>query len=245
MKFGGAKTYLATAVGAGSLCLAFGAGLLPGQKQMILPRGGKSVVEMLTREARLKPVAVEVIDLLKLPACFEQLRNFVSRVFNLSQYIFVGFLRVQYEDKEEIFLGPHSFMGVYEVTDELAGVETARSAGTRIRAREQLHVEAHLVGAINDRRFLSEPVEKLPTMSALGGISLQPSTPCKAAFVAGSLTEGPVDSEGRDRQPIGSHRWNVRKSPFSPGPQVLETTGAPRAVFDVRKRVDFRTGVAD
>ena len=102
---------------------------------------------------------------------------------------------MQYEDKEKIFLGPHSIMGIYKVADELAGVETARSAGTGIGTREQHHVETRLVRAVNDRCFLSKPVEKLSAVSALGGISLQRSTPFRAPVVEGRVTEGPVNSE--------------------------------------------------
>jgi hypothetical protein len=154
----------------------------------------ESVREILTREARRKPVAVEGIDLLKLPACLEQLRNLVSCVFNLSKYLFAGFLGVQY-DKEEIVLGTHSIMAVHKVTDDLAGVGAARRPSTRIGAREQHHVEARLVGAINNRGFRSKLVEKLPAVSALGGISLQRSTPFRAPVVAGSLAEVLVNSE--------------------------------------------------
>jgi hypothetical protein len=198
---------------------------------------------MLTREARLKQVAVEGIDLLKLLDCVKQLRKLVSGVLNLAQYIFAGFLRVQYEDNEEIVFWPHSIMGVHKVTDELAGVETAGRVGTRLGARVQHDVETRLIGAINDGRFLSKSVEKVPTVSAPGGIPLQRSTPFRAPIVAGSLTEALVNSEdGTGNRSVWTD-GTVRKSPLSPGPQVLETTEAPRAVFRVQKRTDFRTGV--
>jgi len=44
----------------------------------------------------------------------------------------------------------HSIMGVHEVTDELAEVETAR-AENRMVAREKHHVETHLAEAITAR----------------------------------------------------------------------------------------------
>jgi hypothetical protein len=123
----------------------------------------QAVGEMLTLQAWQKPAGVEGIDCLKLLACVKQLSNLVSRVFNLLKYLFAGFLRVQYEDKQEIVSGSHSITGVHEVTDELARVETARSAETKFRARIQHDVDTRLVGAINNRRFLSQPVEKVPT----------------------------------------------------------------------------------
>jgi hypothetical protein len=129
---------------------------------------------------------------------------------------------VQYEDKEEIFLGPHSIMGIYKVTDELAGVETARSAGTGIGTREQHHVETRLVRAVNDRCFLSKPVEKLSAVSTLGGISLQRSTPFRAPVVEGRVTEGPVNSEeGIDNLSIRTY-GAVPNFPFPSGPQMVE-----------------------
>jgi hypothetical protein len=108
------------------------------------------------------------------------------------------------------------------VTDELAGVETARSAGTGIGTREQHHVETGLVRAVNDRCFLSKPVEKLSAVSALGGISLQRSTPFRAPVVEGRVTEGPVNSEeGIDDLSIRTC-GAVPNFPFPSGPQVVE-----------------------
>jgi hypothetical protein len=133
--------------------------------------------EMLVWQAWNELAAIEGIDRLNLLACVKQLRNLVSRVLNLSKYVFAGFLRVQYDDNQNIVFGPHSIMRVHEVTDELARVKTARRARTRIGTKEQRQVEARLVGAINNRRYLTKPVEKVPTVSALGGISLQRSTP--------------------------------------------------------------------
>jgi hypothetical protein len=99
------------------------------------------------------------------------------------KYAFAGFLGVQYDDNQDIVFRPQSIVGVHKVTDELAGVEPARRARTRIGAKEQRQVEARLVGAINDRRYLTKRVEKVTAMSALGGISLQRSTPYRGPGV--------------------------------------------------------------
>jgi hypothetical protein len=239
---GGAKNHLATAVRPGSFCVAFGEGLLLGQKQMILPRESESVAEMLIRKASQELGAVEGIDLLKLLACVKQLRKLVSGVLNLAQYIFAGFLRVQYEDNEEIVFWPHSIMGVHKVTDELAGVETARRVGTRLGARVQQDMETRLVGAINDGRFLSLPVEKVPAVSAPGGISLQRSTPTRPApVVAGSLTEVLVNSEEATGILSVRTEGTVRKSPFPGVSQVPEKAWEPEAVFRVQQTHDFGT----
>jgi hypothetical protein len=138
------------------------------------------VREMLFWQAWSEPPAIEGIDRPNLLARVKQLRNLVSRILNLSKYALAGFLGVQYDDKQHIVFGPQSIMVVHKVTDELAGVETARRVRTRIGAKEQLHVEALLIRAINNRRFLAKPVEKMPAVSALGGISLQRSTPYRA-----------------------------------------------------------------
>ena len=192
--------------------------------------------EMLVWQAGNELAAIESIDRLKLLACVKQLRNLVSRVFNLTKYVSAGFLRVQYDHNQDIVSGPHSIMGVHKVTDELAGVKTARRARTRIGAKKQRHVETRLVGAINNRRSLSKPVEKVPAVSALGDISLQRSTPSRAPVSAERVTEGTVNSEeGTDNLSVRTDGI-VQKSPFPPGPQALETTSAPRAVFGVRKR---------
>jgi hypothetical protein len=216
---GGAKTHPATAVRAGSFCLAFGEGLLLGQKQMILPRGGKPVREMLVWRPWNELVDIEGIDRLKLLACVKQLRKLVSRVLNLSKYVFARFFRVQYDRNQKIDLGPNSIMGVHKVTDELAGVEIARGVSTRIGAKEQRHVEARLIRAINNRRTLTKPVENVPTMRALGRISSQRSTPFRAPVVAGSLTEVLVNSEKATG--IRSDRWNRSEIPISSSPASL------------------------
>jgi hypothetical protein len=57
-------------------------------------------------EPKRKLTAVEGVDRLKVRARFEQLRNLVSRVFNVSKYLFARFLRMQNEHKKEITLGP-------------------------------------------------------------------------------------------------------------------------------------------
>jgi hypothetical protein len=185
---GGAKTYPSAAVREGSFCLAFGEGLRPGQKQLFLPRGAKPLREMLVWQAWTEPPATEGIDRLKLLASAKQLRNLVSCILNLLKYAFAGFLGVQYDDNQDIVFGPHSIVGVHKVTDELAGVEPARRARTRIGAKEQRQVEARLVGAINDRRYLTKRVEKVTAMSALGGISLQRSTPYRGPGYCGETS---------------------------------------------------------
>jgi hypothetical protein len=57
-------------------------------------------------EPKRKLTAIEGVDRLKVRARFEQLRNLVSRVFNVSKYLFARFLRMQNEHKKDITLGP-------------------------------------------------------------------------------------------------------------------------------------------
>jgi hypothetical protein len=140
-------------------------------------------------EPKRKLTAAESVDRLKVLARFEQLRNLVSRGFNVSKYLFARFLRIQNEHKKEITLGPEPVLDVNEVTNELARVVIARRSGTWIRAKEQRQVETHLDRAINDRGFLSKPVKTVPAVSALAGISLHRNTPCPAPTIAVKIRE--------------------------------------------------------
>ena len=65
-------------------------------------------------EPKRKLTAVEGVDRLKVRARFEQLRNLVSRVFNVSKYLFARFLRMQNEHKKEITLGPEPVLGRFK-----------------------------------------------------------------------------------------------------------------------------------
>jgi hypothetical protein len=137
----------------------------------------ESVTVVLSREPKRKLAAVEGVDRLKLSAFMKQLRNLVSRVFNVLKDLFARFLRTQYEHKKEISLGPEPVLDVNEVTNELIWVVTARRLGTWIGAKEQRQVKGCLVRAINDRGFLSKSVETVSAVSALAGISLHRNTP--------------------------------------------------------------------
>jgi hypothetical protein len=127
---------------------------------------------MLLREAKHELTVVVGIDCLTFLVCVKQLCNFVSQLFHLLKRVSAGFLRVQYEHKKEIALESQPVLNVRKVTDQLAGVETARRPRTRIGAKVQHQVEG-FVGPGNDRSSLTKAVENQPAVSTRAGISLQ------------------------------------------------------------------------
>jgi hypothetical protein len=209
---------------------------------LILPQESESGTILTTRRSETwrELTIIEVVARIQFLACLDQLRNFVSYAFDLAKLSFSIFRRVPYEDNQEIVLVPQSIMSINKIAENVLGAEASR------RTRKQRHVESFPVRTIDNRGRLAGTNEDPPAVSTLIGVSLQWSTPVQAApVVAGSLTEVLVNSEEGTGNLSVRANGTVRKSPFPSGPQVLETTWAPRAVFRVRKTVVFRTGVAD
>jgi hypothetical protein len=209
-----------------------------GAETLDFARKSESVIIFTTRRSETwrELAIIEIVARIEFLACLDQLRNFVSYAFDLAKLSFSIFLRVSYEDNQEIVLGPQSIMGINKIAKNVLGVEASR------RTRKQRHVESFPVRTIDNQGRLAGTNEDLPAVSTLIGVSLQGVPPSRPApVVAGSLTEVLVNSEERTDNLSVRTDGTVRKSPFPGALQVPEKARAPRAVFRVQQTHDFGT----
>src|ERR1700730_6360941 len=206
----------------------------------------KALRKTLTLQACQKPAGDKGEQNIELLALCEQLCKLVGSLFYLSDDCASSYSWARDHDCELVILDPDPVVDINKGAKHLTAKQTTSRTRLRIRPGNQTDVEVRSVGAIDDRGFPTEPEEKLSAVSALVGISLQRITPFRPApVVAGSLAEVLVNSEqGTGNLSVWTAE-TVRKSPFPAGPQVLETTWTPRAVFRVRKRTVFRTRRVD
>jgi hypothetical protein len=177
---------------------------------------------------------LEAVVCIQFLSCLNQLRELVRYVFDLAKLSFLIFLCVPYEYGEEIALRPDEIMGIDKITENVLGVEAS------IGAREEHHVVTRFIRAINNRRFLSKPVEKLPAVSTLIRVSRQGTTACTPG-IEETVTEPSANGE----EVLGmSCPLRVPKSLFPAASQLYETAGAPNTVSRVRKSLHSRTVVA-
>jgi hypothetical protein len=150
---------------------------------LILPRRRESV-----SKSSYESAVLEAVVRIQFLSCLNQIRELVRYVFDLAKLSFLIFLCVPYEDGEEIVLRPDANMGIDKITENVLGVEAS------IGAREEHHVETRFIRAINNRRFLSKPVEKLPAVSTLIRVSKQGNSACTLA-IEETVTEPSANGE--------------------------------------------------
>jgi hypothetical protein len=140
--------------------------------------------------------AVETVDRSQSLARLDQLYKLVCGFFDLMKYFLRIFFGVNYDDRKRVILGTDLVMGIRKIANDLVPVETSGNPKPRTWSREQRHVKAHSIGAIDERSLLRDSRKCLSAVSALKGVSLQKGTPTRPApVVAGSLTEVLVNSE--------------------------------------------------
>jgi hypothetical protein len=189
--------------------------------------------------------AIEGIDRGQSRAFLDQFCKFVGCFFDLTKYFFRIFFGVSYDDRKRVILGTELVMDIRKIANDLVAVEASGKLGSRIWPSEQRHVKVHSIGAIDERSLFRDSPKCFSAVSALLGVSLQRITAFTTPLIAETVTErSAVREEGRSQTSDVRSPTRVPKYPFPATSQLYETAGAAKTAFGVRKRVDFRTGVA-
>lgn len=159
----------------------------------------------------------------KFVSVLDQLGNFVGKFFDLLGSPAGTTYWEQNCHINELILWADSVMGIGESADAPGGSDTWPCV--------QRHMECFSVRSVDYWRVPGKSNENLPTMSAGVGVPLHRETPCLPTVFPQTVTERRAKSE----------KSHVRKSPFPAGLQLNETSWAPKLLFRVQERVDFRT----